>query len=136
MATIREVSEKIRDHLTQQRARATYDSIGGSCRYLDPRGNKCAVGCLIPEGKYDASFEGATIQGEYEGAQRLRNLLGEAYGLNMSLYGDALKVLRDWQQYHDSGDYAEWIKYDADYPSAWVSPARMHDSIMQRYGVA
>lgn len=136
MATIREVSEKIRDHLTQQRARATFDSRGGSCRYYDPStGNKCAVGCLIPEGKYHPEMEGAAIHrepGYDKRAYDIREVLSEEYGIDFQRH-ENVAFLRDWQQYHDSGDYAQWIKFDATYPGDWVSPARMHDSIMERY---
>lgn len=132
MATIREVSEKIRDHLTQQKARAVSDASGGSCMYLDPRGNKCAVGCLIPEDQYDGAFEGSAI-GIWgrPNVDRLRKLLSEHYGLDFTK-GNGLKVLTDWQRYHDSEGYATWIKHDQD---AW-SPAAMHDVIMDKNGVA
>lgn len=34
---------------------------GGSCRYRDVEGRKCAVGHLIPDEVYQSSFEGKTI---------------------------------------------------------------------------
>lgn len=139
MATIREVSEKIRDHLTQQRARATFESTGGSCCYRAPNGNKCAVGCLIPDGQYDPEFEGAVIHRPFDHEDKrayiIRQVLSEAYGIDFE-QADNVGVLRDWQQYHDSGDYPCWIMYDAGYPGDYASPAQWHEQIMQRYGVA
>lgn len=132
MATIREVSEKIRDHLTQQRARATSGVVGGSCMYLGPDGNKCAVGCLIPDGQYDAAFEGSAIgMWGRPSVDRLRKLLSEHYGLDFTR-GTALTILTDWQRYHDSEGYATWIEHDA---LDW-SPDAVHGRIMHKYGVA
>jgi len=48
------------DHLRKQGCRAESEW-GEGCRYLDDRGRKCAVGCLIPADKYTPEMEGKTL---------------------------------------------------------------------------
>lgn len=55
-----EVYDKVRKHLLNQNNKAI-DSSTSKCVYLDHEtGNKCAIGCLIPEGKYKPEFEGCS----------------------------------------------------------------------------
>lgn len=56
--TAQEVFDYISIHLLSQNRKAMDDF--GACEYRLPSGLKCAAGCLIPEEKYDPSFEGKT----------------------------------------------------------------------------
>ena len=51
-----EVIATVRAHLLQQNAKSI--NRYGRCLYRGPEGRKCAIGCLIPDEKYDPAFEG------------------------------------------------------------------------------
>lgn len=54
MFTNQQTFTLVRNHLLKQGKKALDDR---GCVYLSPDGSKCAAGCLIPEEKYDSSFE-------------------------------------------------------------------------------
>ena len=57
--TALEIARKIRAHLDQM-DRVAGERIGGKpsvCRFLTKTGEKCLLGCLIPNGLYDAAME-------------------------------------------------------------------------------
>lgn len=116
----REVSEKIRDHLTAQHAQAT-DEVG-KCMYRGKLGSMCAVGCLIPDDEYAPWMEGTGIAAKTAAG-------GEIWAVMRELYGDylLLELLREWQFYHDRGMYAAWCAADVD-----PSPDLYHEELMRR----
>lgn len=56
--TQQQVYSKVRNHLLTQKERAVHSPTSRVCKYRTPSGLTCAVGCLIPEDKYSAEFEG------------------------------------------------------------------------------
>lgn len=73
------------------------DSVG-ACQYLARNGDKCAVGCLIPDGDYHARFEGSAI--EQDGSTGISVL--------MDRLGHNLELLEQLQDLHDRLDPAAW----------------------------
>lgn len=55
------IFEKVVTHLIKQGVRSVNDY--NVCMYRGPYGNKCAVGCLIPDKMYSAKMEGNNIFG-------------------------------------------------------------------------
>jgi hypothetical protein len=124
---LRGMSEKIRDHLKAQKARAMGTNDGGFvvCRYRGDGGSMCAVGCLIPDERYTPTIEGNSAGN----AGVLRALLGrEAY--ESMPQGDTerlVKLLCDWQYYHDHADYEQWGMGE---PSAFT-PDDVHNQMVK-----
>lgn len=58
--TTQEIFNRVARHLLTQGARAA-NPVTGACLYRAPDGKKCAVGCLIPDDKYRADFEGCLM---------------------------------------------------------------------------
>lgn len=54
------IFDKVARHLLTQREKAQEYSVisGSSCRYRTEDGQKCAIGCLIPDELYDSVMEG------------------------------------------------------------------------------
>ena len=68
----------------------------GECFYMDDNGNKCAVGCLIPEDLYDMNMENKSVD----------SLIDEDYGLEEffgkeNLDSSLFRFLSDAQNLHD-----------------------------------
>lgn len=67
MTTAQEVFDHVVNHFRRQGRPAIHplwapDSDAyARCVYRTADGNKCAVGCLIPDEKYDPSFEGQSV---------------------------------------------------------------------------
>jgi hypothetical protein len=112
----RELSARVRDHLTKQRARSV-DS-GGGCAYRGDGGMMCAVGCLIPDDKYHKNMED-----EMSHSPMMRGVLEAEHGGYVNH-----QMLREWQKYHDGERYTGWLA-EAD-----MSPAEFHEQMMRRYG--
>ena len=84
---------KVRNHLlTQGRRAKIYDQ----CRYRAPNGDKCAIGCLIPDDKYDPNMEGHLIS--------CSPLIQDAIGASE----DHIDFLTDLQRVHDFSNPSEW----------------------------
>jgi hypothetical protein len=116
--TLRELSERVRDHLTQQRAQSTKVD---SCAYRGENDTMCAVGCLIDDDHYDDRIEGTRV-----GGRLIRYALKSSLGFELNHY--AIRMLSHWQFYHDDdcGRYVAWL-----YDSGNHSPAIQHDARMQ-----
>ncbi len=129
-----ELSEKIRDHLTKQKARAvadvantTGDPMGepvSRCRYRGENGTMCAVGCLIPDERYRPEIEGYSAG---HGNIMVAIFGHEAHDAMSDDFLNRLeRLLRDWQHYHDHGDYGPWCA-----GVSWaVSPAVRHQQAL------
>ena len=51
------VFDKVAEHLLTQKERSEY-SANYQCLYRNPKGLKCAAGCLIPDSDYNEEMEG------------------------------------------------------------------------------
>lgn len=118
--TLRQLSERVRDHLIQQDAKSME---GTSCAYRGEGGAMCAVGCLIDDENYVPSLEGDSAQTTGVAAA-VENSLGFKLKLN------AHQLLARWQSYHDGtmdgAGYGEWLA-----GAKHASPDIFHDARMQ-----
>lgn len=59
-----QIFDTVARHLMQQRVKSMDLNEEGEeyCKYRDSAGNKCAVGCLIPNHSYDPNMEGHTVR--------------------------------------------------------------------------
>lgn len=129
-------NETIRDHLTKQKARASDRS---QCVYRGDKGNKCAIGCLIPDDKYFVDVEGLTVARAYDLHRRGHDGASPETLKRMTLLLETVppehfSAAVMWQDYHDTatrtGDnvlfsYAAWIDGDEA-----QSPAAFHDAMI------
>lgn len=118
----REVSTKIRDHLIKQRAVSVQEDEHGTCAYRGANGLMCAVGCLIPDDKYNPEWENTAISGQ----NPIWKVLEEEYG------GYLLpELLRRWQIYHDSQsvghNYEKWLNG----VQGETSPEEFHELVIK-----
>lgn len=115
-------NEKIRDHLTQQKARAMGGSQGTSCRYRGDNGTMCAVGCLIPDELYHPHMEGSGVTRIVD-----NDWCSEEGYAPFPIPADIdIKTLIDWQGYHDSsvilpGPPAQYFRYQS-----WIDGDEAH----------
>ena len=90
-----EVFEKVLNHLGRQKRRAVEGLV---CVYKAGNGDKCAIGCLIPDEEYKPSFE----------TQPIGTILDEIPTLK-----DAnLRLLQTLQHLHDSSFFWNWYSYN------------------------
>lgn len=121
-----EISEKIRDHLTKQKARSVRVTKEGSlfCQYRSDDGCMCAVGVLIADGAYCHSLEGKTATEDVV----LEALSKSGVDLTTD-YDMKTEIITSWQLYHDRSteqfSYSEWIQGDEA-----QSPAAFHKLLM------
>lgn len=59
MNIYQEIFDKVYTHLEQQGGASALET--GACLYRSEDGKMCAVGCLIPDDKYDPKFEGEPV---------------------------------------------------------------------------
>ncbi len=129
-----EISERVRDHLTQQMDRSESERAAG-CAYRGEEGRMCAVGCLIKDDFYTSDLEEKTV-GDWGVMNAVLCSLGQPKDVDHSLEANRnLRAMLDrWQQYHDnrkptgraSGGYADWIDCE---PGA-ISPADFHERMV------
>lgn len=128
--TLRQISEIVRDHLTQQKARAVrYPQHPGSrCTYLAEDGSMCAVGCLLDKG-ITQLVDGGVLQ-----------LYKQHPELGITSKQE-LDMLQHWQSYHDSRveigysyhSYGKWL--GGDYHALATSPAEFHELLCAKLGL-
>ena len=95
--TNQQIYDTVVTHLWTQNARA---SKNGVCKYLEPdTGNKCAVGCLIPESLYHSKLEGAGVKVLLCSISPARKAVVEYLGLADE---QRLFLLTSLQTFHDS----------------------------------
>lgn len=118
-------SERIRDHLTKQRARSVFGTMQ-SCRYRGSEGLMCAVGCLIADEAYTSECE-QKLSDDFVVKAMLK-----ASGVEDSL--DMDRLLRSWQEYHDGTSthskamsYGVWVANQ----SPAISPTAFHNLIIE-----
>lgn len=79
-----------------------------SCAYraYDPaekRVLKCAIGCLIPFGRYHPEIEGMNVYG-----QEVRQALPVSLHIDITPYSPDITFLGDLQEIHDHFEPADW----------------------------
>lgn len=119
MLTNEEISCKIRDHLTQQKAQSLREAHHeGECAYRGMAGRMCAVGCLLADEDYSVEMEGCGIS-RCESDPRwvvISKALVAQYGSHINFH-----MLHKWQRYHDGREYEDWCGSDDG-----ISPAEFH----------
>lgn len=94
MMNSQETYDHVKNHLlTQNREARLY----GSCAYRSADGLKCAIGCLIPDDKYDPAFEGML----WSSNVTLRKLVE-------SVTSASARLLTELQDLHDWTDTFNW----------------------------
>lgn len=125
MLTNKEISKKICDHLTAQKAQSLRDAFHeGECAYRGEGGKMCAVGVLLADEDYSPDMEGCGIgmcQSDPRWV-RLHRALTARYGSHID-FG----MLAEWQRYHDGKAYEDWC-----YSNDGVSPFEFHKHLEAR----
>ena len=112
--TAQEVFDFVVNHLRTQGKQAV--DRDGDCQYCTPDGLKCAVGCLIPDDKYDPCIEGcALLQAHFRPSNNnYKIMFAPAININATgtsklmeiiaelEYTPYLKLLSALQRVHDS----------------------------------
>jgi hypothetical protein len=93
--TPQEIFDKVATHLLTQRHRAA--DCFGHCMYRGLAGASCAVGCLIPDELYDASFE-------HHGVATVANRLLR----QLPWMAENLSLLSRLQAVHDHDEAYDW----------------------------
>lgn len=99
--TKQEIFDKVVTHLLTQKVKAAvFDPETGAeaCRYRDDCGNKCAVGCLIPDDLYSNAMESLGVG----------TLLDRYPSLESVLPSEYRTMLWDLQQVHDGHEPDQW----------------------------
>lgn len=94
MLNSQETFDKVKSHLLMQGRRAMRSP--SICAYKAPNGDKCAVGCLIPDDKYVTKMENCSISEAV-----LSVVLAEVTTAPVDL-------LRELQNIHDYTDVELW----------------------------
>lgn len=87
--TIEQIYFQVKEYFSRPDATLAMDNRSGRCYYRDSSGNKCAVGCLIPDDKYDIGMEGTDAY----------DLMTDWFDWSIS---DTLRFLTRIQKAHDS----------------------------------
>jgi hypothetical protein len=95
--TLQSVFDKVATHLLSQNEKSEHD---GECLYRDEKGNKCAVGCLIPDNLYSPEIEGAGVLDGHIAGILSKSIVGYD-----TVVEDLLFHLQDL---HDCADPHEW----------------------------
>lgn len=93
--TSQEIYDTVVQHLRNQGKKALAPD--GSCMYRNTFGEKCAIGCLIPDKFYSTSLEGLGVSNSYEVRKILRDLGIESFQLLVRL-----------QEIHDYRELTTW----------------------------
>lgn len=117
-----QISEKIRDHLIAQNARALD---GHRCRYRGANSTKCAVGCLID----DEHFDSDAMEGNGVGNKAVRHALIMS-GIHYEFSDPVHELLARWQAYHDNA-FGDWLLS----PDTNQSPQSTHERLMENFGI-
>lgn len=99
---------KVAQHLLTQQKKAATRS--GTCMYRTQTGLSCAIGCLIPDNKYDKSFEGVGIDDTFwdceedlEFVRDMRKIMRAA-----GLVKAQTKLASELQNVHDFYSVKQW----------------------------
>jgi len=109
MLTTQEVFDKVAVHLLTQNSKSVEivshsfnesdlaSPLTVNCRYRGEEGKSCAVGCLIPDDRYDTSIEGGSVE-----SWRVQEIL---YAMDLQ---DHVKILSKLQYIHDATEVGDW----------------------------
>lgn len=92
MAIRQETFNTVVTHLRNQGCKSQDDK---QCMYRGPNGTKCAAGCLIPDSKYDPSFENSQVT-----ESRIATVIRSE--------GHDLFLVRELQKIHDNVPTQGW----------------------------
>ena len=121
--TLIEISEKIRDHLTKQKAVSRQPS---GCAYRGADGSMCAVGCLINDDRYTSDLEHRSVP-----HGPVIKAIESSLGIEIN-YG-CVRMLEMWQKYHDQLSYYRWVAHNDGDPVPnykLESPTDFHNSLL------
>ena len=110
--TKQEIFTKVARHLLAQNAKSSF--CRGDldlCRYRDPRGRKCAVGCLIADTAYRTDLENLGVF-----SRDVKEAL-LASGVDLDDY--TLILLDELQGVHDKHNVSEWRTSLKEIASRW-----------------
>lgn len=98
-ANLEEIYATVRQHLLAQgrRSERIFKDGSATCLYRHPSGDRCAIGCLIPDDAYSADIENAAID-----CTTVQDCL--PFRVN----DDVLAFLDDLQVLHDYEDVEHW----------------------------
>ena len=96
MANLQVLFDRIVNHLAVQKVQAKE---GLTCKYRTASGLSCAVGCLIPDDKYDPEFDIALSDIDVYTVIEKTGILA---GYNREDFEDAFALLDSMQLEHDS----------------------------------
>ena len=97
-----EIMETVAKHLLKQ-GRRSLDA-DGRCMYRAPNGDKCAVGCLLPDDLYDVSFEGVPVPSQWND----KTASGLARAIAGVVSGSSFPLLAALQLVHDTIAPENW----------------------------
>lgn len=104
-----QIIDKVTAHLLQQNARCADDH--GKCKYRCD-GMKCAVGCLIPDDKYEEAFEGIGVgMLLHDSSKHAHRALPILEAIDVELGSPEHDVLYELQYIHDKCEVIEWPTY-------------------------
>lgn len=99
------VFDKVATHLLTQNK--TSESSSGQCLYRSTNGDTtlmCAIGCLIPDDKYDPFMEGQSIDMDAPDVLAALDYLDITNDIDIEFLGNL-------QDVHDCGATYEWLSY-------------------------
>jgi hypothetical protein len=123
------IFDRVATHLLKQNRRAIKrfvsddgTDVNEKCMYRGEDGLSCAIGCLIPDSKYEERFENLTPDTDpevhsrnptrYESVLAFRAMLAEVTGAEDE---NDFSFLRGLQRVHDFGDPANWAARLSDF---------------------
>lgn len=99
--TNQQIFDRVAKHLLKQGARALETDGSGSVYYAE-NGNRCAIGCLIPKGRYAPEIEHCAVDDlRFRFPGYLEAIFGSRVSRNMPL-------LEELQRVHDMTEPSEW----------------------------
>tara|TARA_R110002153_G_scaffold78345_5_gene200596 strand:+ start:2838 stop:3188 length:351 start_codon:yes stop_codon:yes gene_type:complete len=101
--SLREIFNKVEKHLLKQNERSYDKGLARGCRYRNDQGFTCAVGCLMTDDMYEASFEGENVRDKY-----VKEALTPIIGVNKAKKAVKIELLSRLQKIHDASSVVDW----------------------------
>lgn len=98
-ANLKDIYMTVRQHLLAQgrRSERVYKDGSASCLYRHPSGDRCAIGCLIPDDAYSADIENAAVD-----CAHVQDCLPFSVDDHVIAFLDELQLI------HDYADVEHW----------------------------
>ena len=105
-----EIFDKVATHLLKQGQRSVALSSEGApqCQYRGDKGTMCAVGCLIPDERYDSSIEGLSVAMMTREDDFHQEDDGVLDALGFAVKFRQIRLLTDLQIMHDNVEPDQW----------------------------